>query len=196
MQSLNFRNLFSAETKRHQTGGYLSWPPCFLTLHKVTSTSIACPSQAISNLYAQSPWQGNKTFSVVRQCSSEGTRRFGETYRFARTFHPLLLVSYLAYSSTLKMEPICSSETWGSLQTTRRHNPEEHTLHAHHRENLKPNGVVFIPNFTEIHSLQQMLLRGTHAHGHDWSRSHFGPQCCHLSAVRREDRVHPNLTSF
>jgi hypothetical protein len=41
-------------------------------------------------------------------------------------------------SSTLKMEAICSSETLvETLWTTRRHIPEDATLHHHHCENLK-----------------------------------------------------------
>lgn len=39
-----------------------------------------------------------------------------------------LLVSCLSYSSTLRMEAICSSETSGSLQITRSYNLENHTL--------------------------------------------------------------------
>jgi hypothetical protein len=42
------------------------------------------------------------------------------------------------FSSTLKMEAICSSETSvSSQQTTRRHIPEDDTLHNHRCENLK-----------------------------------------------------------
>jgi hypothetical protein len=41
-------------------------------------------------------------------------------------------------SSTPKMETICSSETSVAYQqTTRRHIPEDDTLHNHHCENLK-----------------------------------------------------------
>jgi hypothetical protein len=46
-------------------------------------------------------------------------------------------------SKTLKMEEICSSEmSVATQQTTRRHIPEDGTLHNHHCENLesyKPN---------------------------------------------------------
>jgi hypothetical protein len=41
---------------------------------------------------------------------------------------PLLLVSCLVYSSTLKMEAICSSATLGLLRTTRLYNPEVRIL--------------------------------------------------------------------
>jgi hypothetical protein len=48
------------------------------------------------------------------------------------------LVSSWAYSSTLKMKPICSSETSVDLQlTTRFYIPEDSTLHNHRCENLK-----------------------------------------------------------
>jgi hypothetical protein len=41
------------------------------------------------------------------------------------------LVSYLAYSSTLKMEATCSSETSEDFQrTTRRYIPEDRTLNG------------------------------------------------------------------
>jgi hypothetical protein len=41
-------------------------------------------------------------------------------------------------SLTLKMEAICSSETSvETQQTTRRHIPEDDSLHNHHCENLK-----------------------------------------------------------
>jgi hypothetical protein len=48
------------------------------------------------------------------------------------------LVSCLTYSSTLKMEVTCSSDTSVDLQrTTRRYIPEDWTLHNHRCENLK-----------------------------------------------------------
>jgi hypothetical protein len=48
------------------------------------------------------------------------------------------LVSCSAYFSTMKMEAICSSETSVDFQrTTRRHTPEDSTLHYHRCENLK-----------------------------------------------------------
>jgi hypothetical protein len=49
----------------------------------------------------------------------------------------ILIVSCLAYSPTLKMEAICSSETLGSLRTTRRYNPDDRILHSYRHENLK-----------------------------------------------------------
>jgi hypothetical protein len=48
------------------------------------------------------------------------------------------LVSCWAYSSTLNMEAICSSETSVDVQwTTRRYIPEDGTLHNHRCENPK-----------------------------------------------------------
>jgi hypothetical protein len=45
-------------------------------------------------------------FWIVRQYSLEGTRRFGERYFITSTaFRLLLLVSLLAYSLTMKLEP-------------------------------------------------------------------------------------------
>jgi hypothetical protein len=49
-----------------------------------------------------------------------------------------MLVSCLAYSSTLKMEARCFSETSVDFQrTTRRYIPEDRTLHNHRCENLR-----------------------------------------------------------
>jgi hypothetical protein len=48
------------------------------------------------------------------------------------------LVSCSTYSSTLKMEAICSSETSVNFErTTRHYTPEGSTFHNHHYENLK-----------------------------------------------------------
>jgi hypothetical protein len=49
-----------------------------------------------------------------------------------------MLVSYLAYSSILKLEAICSSETPIDFQwTTWRYIPEDISLHNHRRKTLK-----------------------------------------------------------
>jgi hypothetical protein len=77
------------------------------------------------------------------------SRRFGGTYRlhlqgrrnkFSKKPACHLLARWFAepVSSTLKMEAICSSETSVETQrTTRRHIPEDDTLHYHRCENLK-----------------------------------------------------------
>jgi hypothetical protein len=52
--------------------------------------------------------------------------------------HVFTLISCSVYSSTLKMEAICSSETSvGSQRTTRRCIPEDGALHNNRYENLK-----------------------------------------------------------
>jgi hypothetical protein len=78
-------------------------------------------------------------FWDITPCSLlKENRRFGGTCphlqgRFSRS-----LVSCLAYSSTLKIEATCSSETSGATQRiTGRHIPEHDTLHNHRCENLK-----------------------------------------------------------
>jgi hypothetical protein len=48
------------------------------------------------------------------------------------------------YSSTLKMEAICSSETSVNTISTRRHIPENCFLHIHRRENLKSYIIVTV----------------------------------------------------
>jgi hypothetical protein len=80
-------------------------------------------------------------FRKITPCSPlKVNRRFGGTYRrwqaeqSARLCLPpvFTLVSCLAYSSTLKMEAKCSSETSVEFQrTTRRYIPEDNTLHAY-----------------------------------------------------------------
>jgi hypothetical protein len=56
----------------------------------------------------------------------------------------LLTCWFLLKFSTLKMEAICSSETSvASQQTTRRHIPEDDTLHNHRCESLKSYGTTF-----------------------------------------------------
>jgi hypothetical protein len=71
-------------------------------------------------------------------------RRFGQTYRLHFQGQGLCLppaftlVSCSAYSSTLKMEAICSCETSVDFQrNTRRYIPKDSTLHNHRCENLK-----------------------------------------------------------
>jgi hypothetical protein len=65
------------------------------------------------------------------------------------------LVSCSAYSSTLKMEAICSFKTSvGFQRTTRRYIPEDGTVHNHRCENLKPQIKIL------IYSLQEALPRG------------------------------------
>jgi hypothetical protein len=55
-----------------------------------------------------------------------------------RTCHRRTCWFLLKFSSTLKMEAICSSETSvASQQTTRRHMPEDDTLYNHRCESLK-----------------------------------------------------------
>jgi hypothetical protein len=68
-------------------------------------------------------------------CSSEG--HIASIFRIKEksckkqpgsTWHLLLMVSCLAYSLTLKMEAVCSSEKSRCLQTMQHYNPEEHAL--------------------------------------------------------------------
>jgi hypothetical protein len=93
-------------------------------------------------------------FCDVTPCSSLVVNR-----RFGGSCHPLssgssravvatgcMLASCSAYSSTLNMEAICSSETSLDFQrTARRYNPEDGTIHNHRWENSKPSLKVFRP---------------------------------------------------
>jgi hypothetical protein len=56
-----------------------------------------------------------------------------------------MLVSCLAYSSTLKVELICFSEMLVDFQqTTQRYIPNDRILHNHHCENLKSYFIWFV----------------------------------------------------
>jgi hypothetical protein len=92
-------------------------------------------------------------FWDMTPCSPLGfNRRFGGTYRlhlqgqrnrFSKPASKHVESRAFCWfaepiSSTLKMEAICSSETSVQTQrTTRRHIPEDYTLHNHRCENLK-----------------------------------------------------------
>jgi hypothetical protein len=87
-------------------------------------------------------------FWDIMQCSPlKVNRRFGKVFRLQLQVRRIssallstcfLLVSCLAYSSTLKMEATCSSEKWvGFQRTTRLYIPEGRTLSNHRCENLK-----------------------------------------------------------
>jgi hypothetical protein len=55
----------------------------------------------------------------------------------AENYLPPAFTLFLAYSSTLKMKPICSSETSVDFQrTTQRYVTEDRILHNHRCENL------------------------------------------------------------
>jgi hypothetical protein len=79
-----------------------------------------------------------ETYRLRRQC-----RRISQTRYLHEAGNKLapciMLVSCLAYSSTLKMEATCSSEMSGDVQwTTWRHVPEDsRCLHNHRCDNLK-----------------------------------------------------------
>jgi hypothetical protein len=76
-------------------------------------------------------------------------------------FFSKILDGLLNYSSTPKMEAIRSSETSGATQrTTRRHIPEDDTLHNHRCEKLKSYG--YLLNF-KIHFHN---IRGTPFENH------------------------------
>jgi hypothetical protein len=92
----------------------------------------------------------NVVFWDVALCRSCVNRCFGGTYRLhlqGRKIRergirnslqpPAHAGSSLANFSTLKMEPIRSSEKSVHTRSTRRHIPEEGILHSHRCENLK-----------------------------------------------------------
>jgi hypothetical protein len=68
---------------------------------------------------------------VTPRSSESARERPAQTTK--QTFNLLLLlfVSFLSCYSTLKMQAKCSSETSGSLRTTRRYKPEDRELYQH-----------------------------------------------------------------
>jgi hypothetical protein len=64
-------------------------------------------------------------------------------------------------SSALKMEAICSSETSvATRQTTRRHIPEDDTLHNHRCENLKFCKYILLSGYWSLMSCSEVHARG------------------------------------
>jgi hypothetical protein len=71
-------------------------------------------------------------FLVVTQRSFERARHLEEIYRvYLQGRVGFMLVSWLAHSSTLKIDAIYSPETLGCLRTTRGYNPEDFPLHVY-----------------------------------------------------------------
>jgi hypothetical protein len=70
-----------------------------------------------------------------------------------------ILVSFLAYSSTLKMEATCSSEMCVDYQqTTRRYVQEDRILHNHRCENVKSNEECYLLTYLLTYSWSWALL--------------------------------------
>jgi hypothetical protein len=94
-------------------------------------------------------------------------RLFIDTFDDSRSYTDRLclspaftLVSCLAYSSTLKMEATCSSETSVAFQlTARRHIPEDITLHNHRCENLKFSYKLLIISYVPLYITHTYLSR-------------------------------------
>jgi hypothetical protein len=114
-------------------------------------------------------------FLNITQCSPlKVNRRFGGKYLLhlqgrrisrARTSVKAVIAtcfyagSCLAYSSTLKMVAICSSETSVDFQrSTRRYIPEDSTLHNHRCENLKSYFISLLNQPVRIAMLSYIAL--------------------------------------
>jgi hypothetical protein len=105
----------------------------------------------------QSPIWRLLGYSIAKSVEGQPTFRMNmspplEGRRISQARQCFLLVSCLAYSSTLNMRATCSSETSVDLQrTARRYILEDTTLHNHRCEKLKSSnqvyGNVLIPNF-------------------------------------------------
>jgi hypothetical protein len=93
-------------------------------------------------------WSRQQTFHPLfppRNTSNPHTRLLWHPTHFSAhcALHGsacFILVSRLAYSSTLEMEAICSSERWVHFhRTTKRYIPEDTTLHGHRCDSLESN---------------------------------------------------------
>jgi hypothetical protein len=85
-----------------------------------------------------SPLRVNWRFRNTHRLHLQGRRISQAKNQHKSRWQASMLLSCSAYSSTLKMEAICSSETSVHFQqTTRRYIPEDSTLHNHCCENLK-----------------------------------------------------------
>jgi hypothetical protein len=124
-------------------------------------------------------------FWDITPCSQlKVNRRFGETWRLHLQCQRIRrkrnqrenlfclppefrLVSCSDYSSTLKMEAVCSSETSVDFQrTTRRYIPQDRTLHNHRCENLKSYTVIFIFTAARILNLTKTEAVPSTSHLH------------------------------
>jgi hypothetical protein len=92
-------------------------------------------------LYSQLQYIKSSVFWDIRPCSPLKVNR-----RSRGTCHFHLHVKFLlGFSSTLRMEATCSSETSvDSQRTTWRYIPEDRTLHNHRCENLKSDTVYVV----------------------------------------------------
>jgi hypothetical protein len=81
-----------------------------------------------SGFWVVTPYRSERAwcFGIISPPSSGSKNKTGNKNLSLR----LLLVSCLPYSSTLKMEAICSSEMSAYLRTIRRYNPEYHNDQA------------------------------------------------------------------
>jgi hypothetical protein len=86
---------------------------------------------------------------------SSGSKKkiFSKNQQVARCFPPAYFLVLDEFSSTLKMDAICSSETLvASQQTTRRYVPEDDSFHNHRCENLKSYLLEVVWELTKIWS--------------------------------------------
>jgi hypothetical protein len=105
--------------------GYLGFPQSFHEFCDTTSIMpLPLPSKSFTvlttvpglqrHVVRRKPDVSEVHVASIKECSSSDC----------------LLLLLVSYSSTLKMDAICSSETSGSVRTTRRYKPEDRTLHA------------------------------------------------------------------
>jgi hypothetical protein len=105
--------------------------------HKITIIGVSIAFKVFTEVVVKSsvrcPLKVNRRFGGTCRLQLRGRRkRQRRNQREANSKQNVMLVSCLAYSSTLKMKSICSSKTLvGFQRTTRGYIPEDRTLQKH-----------------------------------------------------------------
>jgi hypothetical protein len=98
------------------------------------NVSALHPGLQVSKL-PQPWWTGSlRRKGLARELAELGLHMLGRS-KLASSFHLLLLVSCLAYPSTLKT--MCPSETLGFLKTMQHYSPEDNNVSNHCCENFR-----------------------------------------------------------
>jgi hypothetical protein len=137
----------------------------FSNFHKCLRTIRSLISYASDHGFEKAGFLKTSIFGI--QCHVVFCKSTSSGLKSKKATVCLKLVSCLAYSSTLKTEVICSTETSADFQwTTRHYISEERTLHNRSCENPKPNKLVTFlpfplnPPTIQFFSVYKSTLRG------------------------------------
>jgi hypothetical protein len=121
-----------------QSSGGFMWILTFIYHKGVGQIAVKLLALRFTRRWVSRTWSFGMWRSVVRR-SPTFQRNISQS-KIPAEADVELMVSCLAYSWILKMEPICSSTTSGCLRTARRYKPEDvHFTVSHSRGNLKFN---------------------------------------------------------